>query len=241
MNKKESNAKRFINAYNQIDYAIRTQHNLKRSMSFADIVRRSVPLNYLVRKYEDDLIDFGRLRNAIIHGSNDEFVIAEPHDDVVLKIEKIAEKITTPPKALDVICHKDVLCVQNDVSVKDVIALISSSEFSNIPVYKAGELIGIANGQRILDALGKVIEKGKNIDEYISKTPIENIISMETTVKYYDVLNANATIEEALNIFYSNRKIIAILITKSGDLKEMPLGIITSGDVVVMNNILDDF
>ena len=241
MNKKESNAKRFINAYNQIDYAIRTQYNLKRSMSFADIVRRSVPLNYLVRKYEDDLIDFGRLRNAIIHGSNDEFVIAEPHDDVVLKIEKIAEKITTPPKALDVICHKDVLCVQNDVSVKDVIALISSSEFSNIPVYKAGELIGIANGQRILDALGKVIEKGKNIDEYISKTPIENIISMETTAKYYDVLNANATIEEALNIFYSNRKIIAILITKSGDLKEMPLGIITSGDVVVMNNILDDF
>lgn len=237
----ESNARRFINAYNQIDYAIRVQHNFKRSMSFSDIVRRAVPLNYLVRKYEDELIDFGRLRNAIIHRSNEEYIIAEPHDDVVNKIEKIAEKITTPPIALDVICQKDVLCVQNDVKLKDVIELISSSQFSNIPVYKEGQLIGIANGQRILDNLGSVIAKDKSVDEYIGEVTIEDVLKPEMTTKYYEVVAANATIEQVLNIFYSNRKIIAILITKSGNLKELPLGIITSGDVVVMNNILDDF
>ena len=43
----ESNARRFINAYNTIDYAIRVQHNFKRSMSFSDLIRRAVPLNYL--------------------------------------------------------------------------------------------------------------------------------------------------------------------------------------------------
>ena len=57
----ESNSRRFINAYNAIDYAIRVQHNFKRSMSFSDVIRRAVPVNYLVRKYEDELIDYGRL------------------------------------------------------------------------------------------------------------------------------------------------------------------------------------
>ena len=237
----ESNARRFINAYNTIDYAIRVQHSFKRSMSFSDLIRKAVPLNYLVRKYEDDLIDFGRLRNAIIHGGNDDFVIAEPHIDVVEKIEKIAEAIKTPPKALDVICHKDVLCAQNDIKLIDIIELISTSEFSNIPIYKDGGLIGVANGQRIIDEIGKAIERKENVDDYIKNTTIEEIINPETTAKYYEVVNLNATIEEVLNLFYSNRKLIAILITKTGSLKEIPLGIVTASDVIIMNNILDNY
>lgn len=237
----ESNARRFINAYNSIDYAIRIQHNFKRSMSFSDLIRRAVPLNYLVRKYEDDLIDFGRLRNAIIHNGNDEYIIAEPHIEVVEKIEKIAEAINEPPKALDVVCHKDVLCAQSDISLKDIIELISTSEFSNIPIYKDGGLIGVANGQRIIDAIGKAIEANKNVDEYMKNTKIEQIISPETTAKYYEVVDINASIEKILNLFYANRKLIAILITKTGNIKEIPLGIVTASDVIIMNNILDNY
>ncbi|MCI5797074.1 MAG: CBS domain-containing protein [Firmicutes bacterium] len=237
----ESNARRFINAYNTIDYAIRVQHNFKRSMSFSDLIRRAVPLNYLVRKYEDDLIDFGRLRNAIIHGGNEDYIIAEPHIEIVEKIEKIADAIKTPPKALDVICHKDVLCAQSDIKLIDVIELISTSEFSNIPIYKDGGLIGIANGQRILDEIGKAIERHENVDGYINNTLVEEIIKPETTSKYYEVVDMNVTIEKVLNQFYSNRKLIAVLITKTGNIKEIPLGIVTASDVIIMNNILDNY
>ena len=90
-----SNATRFVNAYNQIDYSLRTQYNFKRSMNFSDLIRRSVLVNHVVRKYEDDLIDYGRLRNAIIHRSNDNITIAEPHDSVVENIEKIAKQFAT--------------------------------------------------------------------------------------------------------------------------------------------------
>ena len=130
--KSQTNARRFINAYNKIDYAIRVQHGFKRSMSFSEVVRKAVPLNYIVRKYEDDLVDYGRLRNAIIHKSNDEYIIAEPHEEIVEKIEHICELITTPPKAVEAIQDNNVLCVQNDVVVKDVIQLIATSKFSNI-------------------------------------------------------------------------------------------------------------
>ena len=73
-----SNAQRFLQSYNNIDYTIRTRYNLNRSMGFSELIRRSVALNYIVRKYEDDLIDFGRLRNAIVHG-NEDYIMAEPH------------------------------------------------------------------------------------------------------------------------------------------------------------------
>ena len=57
---KESNAERFLTAYNNIDYGLRSIYGFKRSMSFSDVVRRSVVLNSVVRKYEDDLIDIVR-------------------------------------------------------------------------------------------------------------------------------------------------------------------------------------
>lgn len=237
----ESNAKRFIKAYNIIDHSLRIQYNFRRSMSFSDIIRRSVPMNYIVRRYEDDLIDFGRLRNAIIHSHNDNYIIAEPHDDVVVKMEHIANLISTPPKAIDIISEKNVLCVDSDVSVKDVIKLISNSGFSNIPVYKDGGLIGVANGQRILDKLGKILSSDQKLDNFIEKKTIEDILNIKDSTKHYEIVSKNITIEEILNLFYTNRKLTTIIITKDGELKETPIGIVTVADIIEMNSVLENY
>ena len=91
MNEQEEKtlAERFIECFNKVDYALRTKYNLNRSMSFSDLIRKTVALNFVVRKYEDDLIDFGRLRNCIVHNASGE-AIAEPHQDVVEQIEHIS-------------------------------------------------------------------------------------------------------------------------------------------------------
>ena len=91
-----SNAKRFINCYNLIDSALRMQGDMKRSISYTEAVRRAARTNTIVSKYEDKLIDYGRLRNAIVHSNNDEFIIAEPHTSVVEDYEKITSLIITP-------------------------------------------------------------------------------------------------------------------------------------------------
>lgn len=236
-----SNATRFVNAYNQIDYSLRTQYNFKRSMNFSDLIRRSVLVNHVVRKYEDDLIDYGRLRNAIIHRSNDNITIAEPHDSVVENIEKIARLITTPPNALQTICHEDVLTVENSVSIKDVVGLMAKRSFSNIPIYKDGTLLGVANGQKILEYIGSQINQKQNIDQVISSTPIEQILQFNSVFKQYEVLPANSTIEVVLDLFNKNRKLLAVLITKTGSMQEPPLGIITTSNIVDMNNILENY
>ena len=235
------NSKRFIDAFNQIDYALRAQHNFKRSMNFSDMIRRSAALSSVVRKYEDYLIDFSRLRNAIIHNSNDEYIIAEPHDDITLKIERFAKILTTPPSVLDTIKSNDVLVVEYDVKILDVIKLVSKSGYSNIPVYKNNTLIGVANGQRVLNYLGFALEGGADLSDYIKTKNIEDIVTCEEKKSYYAVASERLSIEEALNMFYSNRKLLVVLITHTGSMQEPPIGIVTVSDIMDMNTVLDNY
>ncbi|MBQ9786420.1 MAG: CBS domain-containing protein [Clostridia bacterium] len=236
-----SNARRFINAYNQIDYALRAQHNFKRSMGFSDMIRRAVSVNHIVRKYEDDLIDIGRLRNAIIHGSNDDVIIAEPHEDVVLKIEHLERLITTPPKALDVLEEKEDFTVNFDLSIKDVIKTISETKFSNLPVYKNGELIGVANGQKILNVLGEQLLHSPTLDEYITNHTIEEVVKVSQENNYYEIIKSDATIDQVMKMFLDNRKLLVVIITKTGTMHEPPLAIITSTDYMVLNKIMENY
>ena len=238
---KISNARRFINSYNQIDYALRVQHNFKRSMGFSDMIRRAVPINHIVRKYEDDLIDFGRLRNAIIHGSNDDILIAEPHEDVVLKIEHLERLITTPPRILDVLEEKEVYTVNYDLPIKEVIKTICQTKYSNLPVYKNGELIGVANGQKILNAIGVHLITEEDMDDYFVNHTIEEIVEMPNENSYYMVINSSATIDQVMAEFLANRKLLVIIVTKTGTMHEPPLAIITSGDYMVLNKIMENY
>lgn len=237
----ENYAERFIKAYNQLDYTIKNLYNFKRGMPFSDCIRRAVPLNSVIRKFEDDLVDFSRLRNAIVHSSrDDEEIIAIPKKEVVEKLEHITRLISTPPRVYDTVCRKDVLCVENIVSVKETIGLISKSGYSNLPVYKDGEILGVANGQKILNQLGKIINNDQDLCDFITNTKIEDLISSEKE-SFYTIAPKSLTISEALNLFYENRKLLVILITPNGNFLEMPIGIVTVSDILDINKILENY
>ena len=239
--KKMSNAKRFLDAYNNIDYALKTRYNLNRSMGFSELIRKSVPVNYVVRKYEDDLVDYGRLRNAIVHNSNEEYIIAEPHEDVVEKIEHIEKLLTTPPLALESVAQKQVIITYAGQSMREVIKLISSSGFSNIPVYRGKILLGVANGQKILHSFGQFILAGGNEKSFLDNVQIEDMLSSLENSNYYCVKPADCTIEEALSEFDKNHKLLAILFTKNGQSTELPLGIMTGANVVEAQHIIENY
>lgn len=236
-----SNAKRFLDAYNNIDYALKTRYNFNRAMGFSDLIRKSVVMNYVVRKYEDVLIDYGRLRNAIIHNNNENFIIAEPHDSVVEDIERIEKLLTTPPKVLDAVCRKNVLITYAGKSMREVITLMASSNFSNIPVYKNDKLIGVANGQKILNSMGQFLISGGKCSTFLDNVQIEDMLSELKDSNYYVVKKADCTIEEALDEFDKNHKLLAILFTKNGENTEMPLGIMTGANVVEAQKILENY
>lgn len=241
MEQEKTNATRFIDSYNKIDYALRVQNNFKRSMSFSDMIRRAVVVNHIVRKYEDDLIDFGRLRNAIIHKSNDKFIIAEPHIDVVEKIEKIARLIATPPKVIETNCVHDVFTVAYDVKVMNVIEIMAQTSYSNIPVFKDGVLIGVANGQKIINQFGLFVAQGGSFADFLENKTIGEIIETETEQQYYHVASVDISIEEIMNMFFTNRKLLCVILTKYGKMGETPIGIITTRDYMEMNKIIENY
>lgn len=231
-------ALRFISAYNIIDNTLRSLYDFKRSMNFADMIHRSANLNHTVRKYEDTIIDYGRLRNSIVHSSSDE-IIAIPNDSVVDEFEKIARLISTPPKALQTIASREVICVDAEELVKDVIQKMSKYGYKSIPVYKDGLLVGIANAARVLETIGGVMNRGEDIDDYIASHNIGQLIEKHVMENYYAVIHADASIEEVLELFWKNRKMLAVLLTQTGNYMEKPKGIITIADIMDMNKILD--
>lgn len=237
MNK--TNAERFIAAYNQIDYSLRTIYDFKRSMSFSDVVRRSVVLNSVVRKYEEDLIDYGRLRNAIIHNGNKKYIIAEPHDNIVTKIEKLANLISEPPVAIDRVGNKEVITINYDMKIATAMELISRTGYSNLPIYDGEKLIGILNGRKLISVLGQKIGEKVNIQDYIMNTEVSTVVENMGDDYYFMLADEDLTIDDAMNYFENNRKLLIILITKNGKDTGKPLAIITAADIIDMKKILD--
>lgn len=236
---KKTNADRFITAYNSIDYSLRTIYDFKRSMAFNDVVRRSVVLNSVVRKYEEDLIDYGRLRNAIIHNGNNKITIAEPHDDVVNKIEKLAELIAEPPVAIDRVGNKEVIVISSDMKIGKAMELLSRTGYANLPVYNADKLEGILNARKLMLVLGSRVAEGVNLQEYIDNTSVGTILSEMGEDYYFMIADEALTIDAAMNYFENNRKLLIILITKDGKDTSRPLCIISSADIIDMKRILD--
>ena len=239
----KSNARRFITAYNTVDQTLRALYDLKRSLSFSDVIRKCVASNFIVRKYEDALIDYGRLRNAIIHKSSEDYIIAEPHDDVVEEFEKIARLISTPPTALQYLGKEEVTIIDSNANLLDAIYLMSGKNFSNLPVYEGNKLVGVLKGQRVVDFLGDVLSSCNiTADKLIKTTKVGEVVeSVKIPYNYFTIMPEKATIAEVLDAFNYNRKLVVVIITKNGTDNELPLSIITAGDIIEFNKVIDNY
>jgi len=235
------NARRFISAYNQVDQALRNQCDFGKSMSYTETIRKASKTNAFVKKYEEVLIDYGRLRNAIVHSFNENTVIAEPHTDVVEDYEKLATIICTPPLAIDTVCNRDINTITHNTLLCDVIENIYKSDNSNWPVYKDGMLIGIANSRKLMKEIGKKIYEKKDLNEYVNNTIIADAINNFGEDNYYTIANKNVTLDKILNLFSENRKLALIVITETGSLLEQPIGVVAIADIMDVNKILDNY
>lgn len=236
-----SNAVRFINSYNQIDQTLRAVYNFKRNMSFNDMIRRAVPLNSIVRRYEDKLIDYARLRNAIIHNSNDERIIAEPHDEVVEEFEHIAKLLSEPPTAIKQIANRNVLVLDSEVSIKSAMETVTRSGFKCIPICHNETMAGVLTAFRLVEFLGSKLSEGADLNDLVAHTPISEIIDENDAEVIFAVRGVDLTVEEALNLFQQKRKLQAILLTRTGSNLERPVGILTIANIIDLNKVVEDY
>lgn len=238
---RQSNASRFIKCYNMIDNALRAQGDMRHSISYTEAVRRAARNNGIVKKYEDELVDYGRLRNAIVHSSADDYIIAEPHLEVVENYERLAKLICSPPLAVDTVCNKNFRSLTSEITVRELIEFYYKSGNSNIPIYKKDMLIGVASANKVMKTLGKILADRQDIEEYINNTTIEEALRQQDEVNHYTIAEETITLDKVLNLFTENRKLLIIIITKTGSLLEHPIGIISVADIMDINKILDNY
>lgn len=237
--KAKSNAERFITAYNRLDKTIRDIYNFKPALTFSDVIRKSADMNYLIKKYEDDLIDYGRLRNSIVHRSDDR-VIAEPHDEVVEQMEKIVRVVTMPPKVMHTVANRSVFIADGQVPCDRILVEMSKNGFSNVPIYLGDTLVGVLNRKMVVDAIGTALLEQKDIDKLL-KGPIVDCFSVLDVNNHYEVVGADATIDNILYMFQQNRKLSTVVITPKGSYNEFPVGIIVTADLIDIQAILDNY
>lgn len=230
---------RFIAAYNQLDQGIRNIYNIKASLGFGEVVRKVAPINSIIKKYEDDLIEYGRLRNAIVH-STGETLIAEPNVEVVERLEQIARIVTTPPRVVDTLAKRKIYSVDGATSVGEVCRNMFENGYSIVPVYIKNTLVGVINRKMIVDCIGAGIKSQVSIDNLL-KEPVASALDVLNVSNHYEVAPSSITIDSMIFMFQQNRKLSTVIITKNGNYDEEPLDVVVTSDMLDLQTVLDNY
>ena len=236
-----SNATEFIASYNKIDSQLRDLYGFKPSQPFTDVVRRSAEKNAVVRKYENELADYARLRNAIVHQSTDGRIIAVPCDDVVENIRLIERLLCSPPTVGETLEDKRIVSIEADLALKQAVMLMARTGYSNIPVYRGKRMIGIINNRRVLRELGDVLAQGRSADAWLSETPVADILAESDLFVYYKYIGKKDSVQEIVDAFEENRKLLAVCVSENGRAGERIVNFVTSADLPRINKLLEDY
>lgn len=236
-----TNARIFINCYNKIDNKLRALYNFKAAQSFADVVRRSAEQNSVVRKYEDELMNYARLRNAIVHQSVDGEIIAVPCDGVVEKIKLIEQLICTPPTVGEKLSDKSIVSIEEDLSLHRAVMLMARTGYSNLPVYGGKVMVGIVNNRRLVQEIGRVIGEGGSVDAFLSQTAVGDILKESDLFTYYKYIAKTDSLQKVLEAFDENKKLLAVAVSERGIRGERIVNFITAADLPRIHKILEDY
>ncbi|WP_394238324.1 CBS domain-containing protein [Niallia oryzisoli] len=230
-------SERFEVSFNRIHAALIRMVD-SRTDRFTQLVRSGTRSFSLIRTYEDDLYQFAKLRNAMVHDKREiGYYIAEPHEDIVNQIEQIAYFFDQPFYALK-IASKPVH-FSDKTTLKEVVQGIKEYSYSQFPIYQEGECIGLLRAGSIL--------------EWIANNLVQNSINLgNVTVKEILLHENNHPIvfaPKSMNIFeiediyerahQEKRDIEMVIITENGNSSEKPLGIVTAWDLIEIDYTAD--
>jgi len=229
----QKNSSRFLTAFKQIDRFFNEQLNGSlKSNHFYEKVYAWYDLGYLSRNQFYDLLQFSKLRNAIVHEYLDGQTIAEPSTTAVKRIEELRVEVCRPRK-LHELFEKKVITANIDDCVADVLALFWNYKISQIPIIASKKIVNVLNTNTI--AWWTAATRPDNIPN----AKITDVLSYSQHQENYKILSQNAALPDAVRLFRQSYSKVnrgwfmdAILITANGK-NETPLkGIIVLEDMV---------
>ncbi len=231
---KRNLSERFEVAFNQIHdqlciYANEPNHHI----SFTEVLAKAKSHHKMISTHYDLLKQCSKLRNAMVHRKiKESFYIAEPHEEVVREIEKLADVLLSPPTSSSIASHP-VEFFYVDAPLSKVLACIEEKKFSQFPIYEDKQCLGLLTEGAILQWIARHLLSSKQTLQDIS---IQDIFHTE---RISDVVfcSTSSTIFDVQSLFQSyvekkQQKLEAIVLTETGSNQELPKGIISSWDLV---------
>ncbi|MBT2679790.1 CBS domain-containing protein [Bacillus sp. ISL-35] len=203
------------------------------SDAFVELLYSGYKNHSLVRKYKSELHQFAKLRNAIVHERvNADYYIAEPHIEVVERIEEIAKEFEKPQTALS-IATSPVFYYYEDAYLKDVLKVINKFDFTRFPVYdKEDKYVALLTSTEIIQWMAKhfsdsvVHFENVQIKELLTKGKNYFVTFVDEEASLYHI-------EELFERYHTRgKKLQAVIITETGDRHGKPIGVITPWDLL---------
>ncbi|PAE29456.1 hypothetical protein CHI07_09450 [Paenibacillus sp. 7884-2] len=225
------NSDRFLTAFNRIEKGLKALL-IKKEMGFSRAVKVLGKSNALIKQFQDDLLEFAELRNAIVHNKTDlMYTIAEPHDSVVERIEAIEIELLKPRK-VDPLFIRKVVCFQETEPLSNVLEVVNKQGITKFPVYSGNVFQGLITHKGITKWFSKGIEN--RLTSLLDARLVEVLESEKRD--NFRFISKETSVYEAKEIFKEQigkgNRLEALLITKEGSSNGGLVGIVTNWDIM---------
>lgn len=229
MTEVKPNSEIFIELFSEIEQKLKTICKDEFHSNFAELLRKARGINAVVNQYASDLKEFSQLRNAIVHTRRENFVIAEPHNDVIKEIRHIHSLLHNPPRVSSVMI-KNPYFTSSEVSIFELLTVFSEKNIMRCPVIDKGTVTCLITAKTISRWLTN--KKQNKVD--INGTKISELLPF-TEKTDYCIIGENIDIISLVGMFKNSIKrgtyIQAVLVTKNGQPNSPLVGIITPSDL----------
>nr|EGO8090104.1 CBS domain-containing protein [Enterococcus faecalis] len=219
----------FLAHFNRIEKWMRERLNNSVNMGFSEMTRRlSRKEKGQIAQFEEDLLQMAQLRNAIVHERiADDFVIAEPNEWAVQRIETIEQALTKPEKVVPKFA-KRVTAFEITTSLETLLTIIAKKQYSQFPIYEKGVFKGLITVRGI--GVWFAIESTKG-EVHIANRTVRELLASNYKRSNYQFVSIEATVFEVEQMFREQPRLEAVLISKSGHPNGELVGIVRPRDL----------
>jgi predicted transcriptional regulator len=166
-----------------------------------------------------------------VHERRGGMPIAEPHQEAVDDLRRIATLIIDPPRVRGLGTMKVLTCAL-ETSVGDASRTMRAGSFSQLPVYRGREFVGLLTSETIARWLGAEL---RHQDGILEDQPVSAVLGHRDESGVEEFASRERSLIEMIELFEqtvrSGKNLDAVLITHSGARHESPIYILTVFDL----------
>lgn len=226
-----SNFEAFLDAFVSIEMYLRHSVPCRANEPFGAVLARAASQNLVVRRFVDDLREYAELRNAIVHQRRGGEPIAEPHLRAVEDLQRIAAVVTDPPRIRG-LGRMEVMVCAPDTTVHDAARTMYDGNFSQLPVYRDRQWVGLLTSEAITRWLASGYD---GEDGSPGVQPVQSVLRFRESTSVEAFVDEDCAILEVVDLFEKTarrgKRLDAVLVTQHGNRHEHPLHILTLTDL----------